>query len=60
MSLDKSIKSGKEKRDPYRKSSSACWNHGGCSFCLSNRVHRYNKYMRKAVESFREYAKDPL
>ena len=39
--LDKSIKHGKEKRDPYRKSKRfdrTCRNHGACSWCRDNRT----------------------
>lgn len=46
MSLDKAIESGKEHRKPYTGSKSfvkSCRNHGGCSWCLSNRTHKYNK-----------------
>lgn len=40
MSLDKAIKSGKEKRKPYRKAKSFdshCRNHGSCPWCERNR-----------------------
>ena len=46
MSLDKSIKSGKEKRKPYYKSKaidSSCRNHGGCPRCYSNKMHKHNR-----------------
>ena len=42
MSLDKAIKSGKERRKPYRKSKvfdKTCRNHGGCPYCEGNRKH---------------------
>lgn len=46
MSLDKSIKSGKEKRKEYRKSKrfdSSCRNHGSCKYCRDNRLHNDKK-----------------
>ena len=46
MGLEKSIKSGKEKRKSYRRSKSvdgSCRNHGGCDWCLGNRLHKYKK-----------------
>lgn len=42
MSFDKAIKSGKEKRKPYRKSKAfdgTCRNHGSCPWCERNRKH---------------------
>ena len=42
MSLDKAIKSGKERRKPYRKAKAVdktCRNHGGCPYCEGNRKH---------------------
>lgn len=46
MSLDKSIKSGKEHRRQYRGSKRfdrTCRNHGGCPYCESNRKHSTEK-----------------
>lgn len=46
MSLNKAIEHGKEYRKPYKGGKSIskrCRNHGGCDWCLSNRVHKYNK-----------------
>ena len=46
MSLDKAIKYGKEHRKPYRGAKavdSACRNHGSCSYCESNRLHKIKK-----------------
>lgn len=46
MSLDKSIKSGKEHRKQYRGSKavdSTCRNHGSCKHCRDNRLHKYLK-----------------
>lgn len=41
MSLDKSIEHGKDHRKQYRGSKSfdcTCRNHGGCEWCLENRM----------------------
>lgn len=49
MSLDKAIKHGKEKRNPYRGSKSFdsnCRNHGVCSWCKKNRL-RFDKVERE-------------
>ena len=57
MSLDKAIKYGKEKRkwNTFAKSiDPSCRNHGGCGWCLSNRLHKYNKAKEKADYSERE------
>lgn len=46
MSLDKAIESGKEHRKSYTGAKAfvkSCRNHGGCSWCKSNRTHKYNK-----------------
>ena len=48
MSLDKAIKSGKERRNPKRSPSTACRNHGSCEHCLSGRMIRTNKEKAKA------------
>jgi hypothetical protein len=46
MSLDKAIEHGKEHRKKYRGGKAldkSCRNHGGCSWCLGNRTHKYKK-----------------
>lgn len=46
MSLDKSIKHGKEYRRPYRGVKAyckMCRNHGGCDYCRDNRLHNSKK-----------------
>ena len=46
MSLDKSILSGREKRQPYRGSGRfdrTCRNHGRCPYCANNRRHPQRK-----------------
>lgn len=53
MSLDKSIKSGKEHRKPYRKAKavdSSCRNHGSCSWCEGNRTYQEQKAQQSANE----------
>lgn len=52
MSLDKAIKSGKERRDPKRKAAGSCECHGGCPYCLGNRKHSEN--VRKERANYKE------
>ena len=50
MSLDKAIKSGKEKRKPYygnKASDPACRCHGGCPWCEEGRQHSTKKRLMK-------------
>lgn len=61
MSLDKSIKYGKEKRKPYYGSkaiSCGCRNHGSCEWCRNNRLHRtrVKLYRAKYDEDFMDLA----
>lgn len=56
MSLDKSIKSGKEHRKPYRKAKAvdpSCRNHGNCTWCQENRQYKNNK----RLEMVKDYLK---
>ena len=58
MGLEKAIRSGKERRKPYRKAKlvdRTCRNHGTCSWCHSNRV--FKSVVRKQIveEKLREY-----
>lgn len=42
MSLEKSIKSGRERRKPYRGAKAfdkTCRNHGRCQWCRDDRLH---------------------
>jgi hypothetical protein len=51
MSLDKSIKSGKEKRKQYRGRKaidSTCRNHGSCEACKCSRERKIKK--REPIE----------
>lgn len=46
MSLDKSIKHGKEKRKPYYRSGKydkTCRPNGSCPYCRNNRLHKHKK-----------------
>jgi|GEM_PF-688798 hypothetical protein len=46
MSLDKSIQFRKQHRKPYRGAKSidaTCRNHGSCSWCQENRIHKNEK-----------------
>lgn len=46
MSFDKNYPNRKDWRKPYRKSKrfdKQCRNHGKCSYCLSNRLHKHKK-----------------
>ena len=50
MSLDKSIKSGKERRKPYRGVKAyckVCRNHGSCDYCRNNRLHNTKKRLER-------------
>jgi len=47
MSLNKAIASGKEKREPYRRSKrfdATCRNHGSCPHCRGDRTYSYRKW----------------
>ena len=53
MSLDKAIKSGKERRKTYRKEKAVdktCRNHGGCPYCEGNRKHATEVRKLKGIE----------
>ena len=46
MGLEKSIKSSKEHSKKFRGAKAVdrmCRNHGGCSYCTENRLHRTKK-----------------
>lgn len=47
MSFDKAIEHGKEHRKPYtggKAIARSCRNHGGCQWCLENRLYKYRKH----------------
>jgi hypothetical protein len=52
MSLEKAIKSGKEKRKPYYGSKAfdrTCRNHGTCKWCEENRLYKNKKKLAAAL-----------
>lgn len=58
MSLNKSIKSGKEHRKPYKGAKAidnTCRNNGSCGFCESNRKYAFIKSKEKSDDSIKEY-----
>ncbi len=60
MSLDKTIKYGKEHRKPYRGSKAidrTCRNHGSCPWCRENRLH---KFRDKHSDSKEDMMKDEI
>jgi hypothetical protein len=62
MSLDKSIKSGKEKRREYRgakKIDHTCRNHGSCSYCRDNRLYSKKIKHIDAIEQIEEHQEPP-
>jgi len=45
------------KRKPYTKSKrwdASCRNHGGCPYCLSNRMHKNDKRISKVMNQLKE------
>lgn len=54
MSLDKAIKSGKEKRKPYQGSAKfdrSCRHQGKCGYCRNARTFGFRKLLQKDPES---------
>ena len=54
MSLNKAIYYGKEHRKPYYRSGRfdySCRPHGGCPYCLGNRIHNNLKRMIMADDT---------
>lgn len=50
MSLHKAIEHGKEKRKKWKyckEVDTRCRNHGGCEWCLGNRIHKFEKQKQK-------------
>ena len=63
MSLDKAIQHHKEYRKPYRRSEvwdDRCRCHGGCSYCLSNRLHSTRRNRFRAQEEIDDFFMDNL
>ena len=58
MSMDKSIKYGKEKRKPYYGSKAidpSCRCGGSCEWCQMNRHYKYLKEEEKISQKLKEY-----
>lgn len=58
MSLDKGIQHHKEHRKEYRGSKAtdpSCRCHGGCDWCLANRLHKYKKKQLQLEQKEQEY-----
>lgn len=56
MTLDKAIEHNKEHRKQYRGSKAfdrTCRNHGGCDWCLGNRLYRANKLEEKTNQDLK-------
>lgn len=56
MTLDKAIEHNKEHRKQYRGSKAfdrTCRNHGGCDWCLGNRLYRVNKLEEKTNQDLK-------
>ena len=57
MPLDKSIKSGKERRKEYRGAKAidkTCRNHGGCAHCAENRQYKNRKRQDSVNQQLKE------
>ena len=57
MSLDKSIKHGKEHRKEYRGAKAidkTCRNHGSCEYCKGNRMYKVKKELERCRNEVRE------
>ena len=57
MSLDKAIKYGKEKRQPYRRAKAIdpwCRNHGNCRWCKEGRLHKNKKREKSILEQMED------
>lgn len=53
MSLNKAIEHGKEKRKKYQGAKaidSTCRNHGSCTWCKGNRLHKFKRKEPISVE----------
>lgn len=58
MSLDKAIEHHKEHRKSYtgcEAIDSSCRCHGGCDWCLGNRMHKYKKKQLELEQKEQEY-----
>lgn len=60
MGLEKAIAHGKEHRKSYRDNDSRafdmeCRNHGGCVWCIRNRMYSFEKQKQAAIQKLKEY-----
>lgn len=59
MSLDKAIQHGKEKRKEYYRLAPSidmsCRCHGGCIWCLGNRLYKYEKENQKTLDKLKDW-----
>jgi hypothetical protein len=58
MAMDKAIEHKKEHRKPYKGSKAIdcqCRNHGSCTWCLENRIYKYQKINEKTLDMIREF-----
>lgn len=58
MSLDKAIQHHKEHRKRYQGSKAidpSCRCHGGCDWCLGNRLYKYKKKQLQLEQKEQEY-----
>lgn len=56
--LNKGIAHGKEHREPYRGAKAhvrGCRNHGSCSYCRSNRLHKATAGELAATTEMQDY-----
>lgn len=61
MGLEKAILAKKEYRQPYKGGKAidaSCRNHGGCNWCLDNRIHKYNVKKEAADYRLKEFLKE--
>jgi hypothetical protein len=58
MSLNKAIKSGKERRKSYSGAKAVdctCRNHGSCIYCQNTRLYRTNRLIEKTNQEMEDY-----
>lgn len=59
MSLDKAIAHKKEYRKEYQKLceqiDKSCRCHGGCDYCLGNRMYQYDKEKERTKDEMKEW-----
>lgn len=58
MSFDKAIEHGKERKEYYKlceRIDKSCRCHGGCDYCLNNRMYNLKKQIERADFEMKEY-----